>query len=916
MANKLDGKEVLSHGTGYVTVYPSYNAVFDGFYLNGWDDMLQRLEKPLEVDITINDLKKLKDSDAKKALVLKFKNGGYECGPAVLVKDLKSGDIKPSRATGTPKLKQYNLVVIDADGPKDGVLDSNFDKKLKEVLGDYEYYAHSTISSTETAKRRRIVIPLASPVTADIREAFIRFLSDKLGMQNVDKASKNVRQMMCFPVVTKDGEKYAYHNTGKLMQATDWLPAGWDDVSNWPKWDDEKKIKCNKISGSKKRLDIEQGEWIPCFDKNKLHYAYNKTYRISDVLKASGRYVQDNATRWSHTYDSVKGGIQVTNDSWLWSHYGNDALSTGTPLDAYETAMILRFGSLDKDNWKKMIAEVSKDEKVKKSLLSDISVSLPDDAESWAVLYDSSEEGLAQRCVAMYPHKIRDGKWWRYDNGIYHKVKDEAMIGDALQMIRIASALQPDDETLRDMVGRVSVAKNICTAWKGLASVQEIPDEQWESKLWYMHFTDCVIDLEALCKGGEYRLQHSPDYLMTESTGYAWDDVMNVKANVLDEVIKNLELYLPDAGVRNYCQMALGRALTGISCNEDKCVWLLSNRSGKDGGNGKSTMLYAVRGAMGSYYYTMESDVLYYSARDTKSGEGPSPAKNGMRNKRFVQFSEYDAVRSLDENKYKNFTSAGFLNARGLQENGGNFQLKACCNVDTNGMPGIRKREESLLRRTRFIPFNAILSGDSEIKARWTHDHDIHVAMMAWLIMGLKAWYDNGKRIDNGIKDDKLPSEVYLTTMEWFNSFDAPSDFFDEMYEITGNDKDYIDADEAWQVYQTQIYDRGASRHAFRQAEAMWLREHGITEKRKREVEGGLRRMCYVGVRLRAKVDSDYGSHGKFNHLRVIEYDDDVDEEEEVVEEPKKTVTQPDIFFMNNTGKVENVFGDDDIKVV
>ena len=903
MANKLDGKEVLSHGTGYVTVYPSYNAVFDGFYLNSWDDMLQRLEKPLEVDITINDLKKLKDSDAKKALALKFKGGGYECGPAVLVKDLKSGDIKPSRATGTPKLKQYNLVVIDADGPKDGVLDSNFDNKLKEVLGDYEYYAHSTISSTETAKRRRIVIPLASPVTADVREAFIRFLSDKLGMQNVDKASKNARQMMCFPVYTKDGEKYSYHNTGKLMQAVDWLPAGWDDVSNWPKWDDEKKIKCNKISGSKKRLDIEQGEWIPCFDRNKLHYAYNKTYRISDVLKASGRYVQDNATRWSHTYDSVKGGIQVTNDSWIWSHYGNDALSTGTPLDAYETAMILRFGSLDKDNWKRMLAEVSKDEAVKKTMLSESEIPIPDDAETWAVMYDlSTEEGIAKLCSDYYPHQMRGGAWWRYEGGIYSKVKDEPMVQDALAMIRACSYLFPDNEDLQNMVGRVNTGRNIVYLWKGIKSTQEIPDEQWENQPNLMHFSDTCIDMVKLVTGDEYKVPHNPDFLMTQTTGYPWSDVENIDVKALDEVITNMELYLPDEKVRNYTQMALGRALIGTSCNEDKCVWLLSAGTGKkSGGNGKSTVLCAIGQALGgalspkSYYYSLESDVLYYNKRE-KGSEGPTPKKNGMRNRRFVSFTEFDWRATLDDAKYKNYCSAGIVNGRGMAENGGNFRLKACTFIDTNGQPGIRGKDHGMLRRTRFIPWETELKGDTNIKAKWETDHKIGVAMMYWLILGLKMWVENGKRLDYGVPDDKnIPDPVMQETITWYESFSDPMNWFDENYVITRNPDDYLIFEDCFREYNEQVFQRGVSDYTFKQMEGRWLREHGITTKLKKLIpDTGTRRLCYVGVYLVTKSRANFFG----NSIGVVE---DKEPDEVPV---KKEVVVPNIFKQDDIDRV------------
>ena len=905
--NPLEGKEIMQAGTGYVTVFPSFNAVFDGFYLQSFKDVLDKLEKPLQLDITSDDLKKLKDTDAKQALSIKFKNGGYECGASVLVKDLKTGDIKPSRATGTPKLKSYNMVVLDADGPKDGKLDANFDEKLHDVLGEYEYYAHSTISSTEQNKRRRIIIPLASPVTADVREATIRFIADKLGMQNVDKASKNTRQMMCFPVYTKDGEKYAYHNTGKLMNATEWLPAGWEDVSNWPKWADENKIKCNKTSGNpKKRLDVEQGEWIPCWDKNKLHYAYNCTYRISDVLKESGKYTQENKNRWSHTYDNAKGGIQVTNDSWLYSHYGNDCLSTGTPLDAYEAAIVLKFGSLDKDNWKKMISEVSRDEKVKNSMINMLDIDLPEDAESWAMMFDlSTEEGIAQVCMQMFPHKIRNGKWFRYSNGIYKEVKDVAMLQDVLQAIRVCSSLSPDNEALQGMVGKATNAKNVLQLWKSLATNNENKHDAWENKAWYLHFTDTIIDLKAWCEGRPFKVPFSPDYLLTQSCGYPFADVENVKPEAMDEFMKAMDLYLPDEDIRNYFQMAVGRSLTSVSASEDKCIWMLSGATGKDGGNGKSTLLGAIKGALGgdadsSYYYEIPGKYLYYNMHDSSSAETPTPMLAGARDRRFVNFFEYNGEKMLDGEKYKNYTSSGYIRARKLNSDSDSFRAKFCAFIDCNKLASLQKKEHAILRRTRVVPFDAELKAKGNIKERFLSNHDLHVACMVWMLLGLKMYFANGMQIDEDIYDKSIPKAVFRSVMEWYDSFDSPSDFFDERYIIDNNSDSFLVFEECFKEYQEQIFYRGATASSFRQAEARWLREHGLGERQKKFIPRlNVRRQVYVGVYLSGTTYCE----GKKN-VSVVNKLGNQDKE------------IPDDNLVKKDASEQNIFDKDDIKVV
>lgn len=873
--------EILSADeNAYATVFPAYNKVYDGCYLKSWEDVLQRLEKPVLLDINVEEYKKLKEKDAKTALTLKFKAGGYDAGPCPLVKSLKDGSVKPCRASGVPKPNKYSFIVLDADGPKDGVLDNDFDNKLNNLLKKYTYYSHATISSTKEKKKRRILIPLQKPCTADEREAVIRFIANEVGIDNVDKASTHTKQLMCFPVHVKDGDNYHYYNdVNNLMDAVEWLNNNypdWRNVETQPKWPNETKVKTNKISNKTKDIAVESGVWCPVYDKNKIHNAYNNTYRISDVLTKSGKYKQESATRWSHTYDDSINGIQVTNDAILFSHYGTDVLSVGSVLDAYETAIILTYGSLEKENWQRMLVEASNDNNVRKTMVNSVVNELPPDAETWQVLYDSTEEGIAKRCLAYFPHKVRNGKWWRYSNGIYTQVSDAAMLPDVLQMLRIASALQPDDENINYMVGRKTSAHNILNLWFGYASQQEVHSELWENHAWYLHFTDCVVDLEAWCKGENYKLKHSPDMLLTQSVGYAWQDVENVDSKAMNEVITNLETYLPDEQLRDYFQRAVGRALTATACTEDKCIWMLSAKFGVDGGNGKSTILAAIQGALGgedntSYYYNMKGKYLYYSSKD-RDAESPSPELSSMRDRRFVNFTEYNGIRTLDSEKYKNYTSAGFINARRLHSNADNFRAKCCCYIDCNGMPGLQKKENAILRRTRVVPFEAELDGDRSIKNRWLTDHNIHVAMLCWLMLGLKSWYDNGQKLDGKIdRDETIPQQVFFQTMSWINSFDSPMDFFDDFYEVTNNDDDYLIGEDCYKTYAEQVYDKGATAHAFRREEEQWLRAHGITRKAKRPVNDyGLRRMCYIGVRLIGTFESTRPTYGKYNHIQEV----------------------------------------------
>ena len=845
----------------FATMFPSYNAVYDGVYLENWESVLEKLENPVLLDIDINDYIKLKTTDNHKWLMLKFRNGGYDAGECPMALVPKTDNIyKPSRAQGVPRPSQYNMVVLDAD---DNVT-TEFDNKIKNTLADYEYYIHATISSTKEKPKRRVLIPLESPIDLDVREAIIRTIAGVVGMECIDPACVRNKQMMCFPVHCKNSDNFHYHNIGKRLNAISWLDsinANWHNVETLPHWESEAKLEKSKRKRERK-FYTEIGTWVPAFDKNRLHYAFNQTYRISDVLAESGKYTQTDKCRWSHNNGTCTNGIKVTNDAILYSYYGNDVLSVGRDLDAYETALILRYGNIaDKENWKQMLSDVASDDKVKQTMLA--KYNLPEDAETWAMLYDSTEEGIAQRCLAYFPHKIVNKKWLRYHNGIYEETTDAGMLPEVLQMLRIASALEPDNEQIANMVGKAKTAANILRIYAGLATNERTNNSDFEVNPWYLHFTDCVIDLEKWCKGEkDFVLEHSPAHMLTQSTGYAWSEVCSVNQKALDEIINAVETFLPDENLRNYYQMAVGRALTTKAAAEDKCCWLM----GPEGGNGKTTMLSAIAGALGgsdsptSYYYKIKGSSLYYNSRSNNS-EAASPEIAGMKNRRFVLFNEYDGSKVLDGEKYKNCTSAGFMKARKNYSDGDNFQCKACCYVDSNGMPALEKRENSILRRTRVIPWYKVIKNANEnVKNRWLYDHDIHVAMMVWLMLGLKMWYNNGCKIDNGIKDSKIPTDVYTESMSWYNSFDDPMDFFNDYYQITNDEHDYLVADECWEAYVSQVYVRGASRPAFRQAETRWLRQHGITHKGKRKIKRGneLRRECWIGVRLVGDNDAQW----------------------------------------------------------
>lgn len=865
--------------TAIATWFPSYNKVDDGKLIANWSEMLAMLESHKVLKTTVDQYKYLNMESPRECLQMKFTSGGYDGGECPARPHPRTGVPTPSRAKGVPRPSTYGVIAIDADGTraengKQLGVGNDFDKMLQDLLGEYTYYAHNTISSTDSVKKRRIVIPVSEPVSADTREAFVRYFASEIGMNLIDPATAHPKQLMTLPVWLQDGEHYSFYNdTGTMLNPTEWLKTnamGWESVTNWPVWQSEKMRRQTELTralGQNQRVkklvedkQIEPDAWVPVQAKNRLHDAVNRTFRISQILAGTKKYVQTDSNRWSHTYDNAQNGIKVLNDGLLYSYYGSDPLSVGKDLDAMETIVLLSYGDLnDKENWKKAYSWASNNLQVRQTLKDDVGVTIPSDAESWSAMYDITHEGIAQRCMLYYPHVRCNGRWWRYQDGIYQEVNDPAMLPDCMTMIRICRALDPGNEDIINMLGNNSSARHIMEQWKGLAEVRGTKFDIFERQPDFIHFTDGVLDLKKWLNGDtDCLLPHSPKYLLTESTGYPYADVVNVPQWAKDEFEKNLSTYLPDEDVRIYIQKALGRCLSTQAVTEDKCCWLVGR-----GGDGKSTLMSAVAGALGSYYYDMKAQLLY-KHRNDNNGEGPAPELAGAANKRLVQFTEFDPSRTLNSEKYKNYTAAGRIRARKLRVDDNSFTAKCCVVIDANGLPGVDRMDDAIMRRTRIIPFPVKLTGDGSIKRKWMDNHDIHCAAMAWLLEGYRLWMQDG-----GL-DANTPDAVWQETHNWFDAFDNPETFFEDYIEITNNEDDFIILSEVQEAYRQQLIGKGCTTYQLNMELQKWLRAHGLGNQRKKDIGNGVRRMCYVGVRLQGQEDGAMYTGGRWSYRKNI----------------------------------------------
>lgn len=844
--NTISENTVIEKPTWGVCLFANLYATTTDVVFNDWSTLKAKIHTPAVSNVNHADFTAWKSTSDKKLSSehkkIKGKNGLIMGGLNATV-TMDNGKTTYSCAAVAPKIKQFSILAMDYD---DGI-PSDFVHRFKTALAGLQYTAYTTVSSTEETPRWRIIVPLEVPVDTEVRNAVMRAIVDLIGWAGFDDSGLRPTQRMALPVQLAGETVHYVDGEGDMLNAVQWLDAhvaNWNVPADLPK--SPKESEEIHVAKNSNKSVLTPKEWSKSDTKNGLINAFLKAYSCDSILERSNLYhierANDAEHRWSRNGDNGGGIVVYPKNDTCKCWYASDKLGG---LKAQNSFGLYYHLFHEGKAIKEVLKELKKDQAVLDALRGDIQ--LPEEMEILNARYDETEEGVAQRCMEYYPHLRCNGAWWRYQGGIYKESTPSAMIPDVMEMIRFCYASMPDNEAFGMYRGTHKYAKAILAIWEGLAEKRAVTLDVFETHKNLLHFTDGVLDLEKYANGdADCLLPHDPKYLMTESTGYAYADIINAPQDAVDEVAHNIAVYLPDTSVRSYFWRAIGRCLSMESVAEDICVWLL----GTEGGNGKSTLLRAIKGALGSYYYSLKAEILY-KKRDDNNGEAPSPALAGMANKRFVNFEEFDYLRTLNTTKYKDYTSAGFIQARKMRVNDNSFMAKCVCAIDTNGMPGVDKMEGAIMRRTRVIPFKQVLSGDARIRDKWESNKDIHHAMMLQLLAGFTNWWRNGKKLDEGREHPELwPVDVKEETFNWFNAFDNPVIFFEEYLDITHNEDDYIVFNDVWQTYCEQLVGKGSSAHQLRMELARWLKKQGLTEKRRKPV-GDARPYCTIGVALK-----------------------------------------------------------------
>jgi len=257
----------------------------------------------------------------------------------------------------------------------------------------------------------------------------------------------------------------------------------------------------------------------------------------------------------------------------------------------------------------------------------------------------------------------------------------------------------------------------------------------------------------------------------------------------------------PDDADRQYLQKVLGYCATGSTAEQKFFIF-----QGK-GGDGKSTVVNAVRHVLGSYATTVAIETFLDSG--VKRGSEASPDIAALAgDSRLLSSGEPPSGSKLATGAIKQFTGGGKIKARELREGLFEFEPVGKPIIECNRKPAINDTDNGIWRRLKILPWTVQVPDgqvDGELPAKLKREAD---GILAWLTDGVLAWMAEGLKdvpsVAEALEDYRKGSNPFV---QWFE--DRIERDSEAREEATVLFKDYT----SWM--EEQGHDRPMSQKAF-----------------------------------------------------------------------------------------------------
>ena len=233
------------------------------------------------------------------------------------------------------------------------------------------------------------------------------------------------------------------------------------------------------------------------------------------------------------------------------------------------------------------------------------------------------------------------------------------------------------------------------------------------------------------------------------------------------------DCFFDDATMVRFFQRLIGYSLLG-SPTEDVLVIPHGN-----GSNGKSTVLGAIRHALGAHARMASADSFLTHGTSTANAGGAREDVLRLRGARMIHVTESDSGSVLREGLIKSMTGGESLPARGLY-------AKTTIEVTptwvaflpTNHRPVVRGDDYAIWRRLLPVPFTRNFDTDTQVKkdpARGDRLRDEAAGILAWCVRGA---------LDYRARGLEIPELVHRARAEYRGDMDLLADWIAECCEL------------------------------------------------------------------------------------------------------------------------------------
>ena len=295
-------------------------------------------------------------------------------------------------------------------------------------------------------------------------------------------------------------------------------------------------------------------------------------------------------------------------------------------------------------------------------------------------------------------------------------------------------------------------SKNITSTLRESHPILEISPRDLDADPFALCTPEATYDLR---KGMAGAREHSPEDFITKITSVSPSQKgQQIWLDCLDLIFQG------DQSLIEYVQMICGLAAIGKVYVEALII------AYGDGRNGKSTFWNAVSRVLGLYSGNISADTLTVGCR-----RNIKPEMAEVKGKRLLIAAEMQEGSRLNDSTVKQLCSTDDVFAEKKYKDP--FSFKPCHTLVlyTNHLPRVSASDDGIWRRLIVIPFNAKITGKSDIKNYGEYLFDnAGESILAWVIEGAKKVIDLDYKITVPAIVQKAIDD-YRSQNDWFGNF-------------------------------------------------------------------------------------------------------------------------------------------------